>query len=185
MPTPTAFTHSFCLRWLKKASRCSPDRLDEAFDRFFTLFVAYNRLYSQLGEVAARPERGDHAQATRVYADIVGRDQLWTDLLTARLDEDLATIAAMIGPLGSFNITFDRASNSPDTVADARLSADLLHGAPPARVDAILELLYQVRCNLFHGRKGFEARQLELLQPCTRCLRSVIDSGMLRLQSIV
>jgi len=45
-------------------------------------------------------------------------------------------------------------------------------------VEALLEYIYQVRCNMFQGEKGFEERQLRILQPCLRSLEQVIGAGL-------
>ena len=39
---------NFYTRWLWKAEEYQSDNLQDCFDRFFTLFVAYNRLYAEL-----------------------------------------------------------------------------------------------------------------------------------------
>ena len=39
---------NFYIRWLQKADEYQNESLQDCFDRFFTLFVAYNRLYAEL-----------------------------------------------------------------------------------------------------------------------------------------
>ena len=45
---------NFYERWLRKAEEYRSDDLQDCFDRFFTLFVAYNRLYAELALSCAK-----------------------------------------------------------------------------------------------------------------------------------
>lgn len=44
------------------------------------------------------------------------------------------------------------------------------------RARGVLEALYAVRCNMFHGRKAFEALQLPLLRPAISLLESTVET---------
>jgi len=44
------------------------------------------------------------------------------------------------------------------------------------RAKAVLEALYAIRCNMFHGQKGFQPIQLELLQPAIAVLETTADA---------
>ena len=51
MPPSSAWTRAFCERWLMKAAEYDENTLIDVFDKFFSTFVAFNRLYSRM-----RPE---------------------------------------------------------------------------------------------------------------------------------
>jgi hypothetical protein len=43
------------------------------------------------------------------------------------------------------------------------------------RAKAALEALYAIRCNMFHGQKGFNLAQLELLRPAILLLEKTVE----------
>jgi hypothetical protein len=57
---------------------------------------------------------------------------------------------------------------------DLELLSRLRSNATDDRANAILELIYSIRCNMFHGHKGFNKVQIPLLEPSIVLLRSVI-----------
>ena len=177
MPTAEQFTLDFCDRWIAKAYESDDRLVYGAFDKYFTLYVCFNRLYNQIGETAGRRETDDSKLATSVFADVVGRDVIWATLGTLDGDRDLCCVSDLIGPGGQFNIHFNRHTRQPDPAKDTALKHSLVAALPAQRVDATLSLLYQVRCNLVHGRKAVDIEQLQLLQPCTQSLRRVIAAG--------
>jgi hypothetical protein len=59
--------------------------------------------------------------------------------------------------------------------ADRELLVALESRSANRRAHAILEALYAIRCNMFHGHKGFEPIQLELLRPAILLLQSTIN----------
>jgi hypothetical protein len=66
-----------------------------------------------------------------------------------------------------------RGVRMPD--ADHDLLAGLESRSRNRRAHAVLEVLYAIRCNMFHGHKGFEPIQLELLRPAVLLLQSTIN----------
>lgn len=168
----------FVKRWLAKAEAYAPDKLSDAFDSFFTLFVVFNYTYDQLAERNNSHVAGDHQRATTGYVKHVSIARLESYMLTPEGKDDLRKVARLIGPEGGFEITFDRETKQPNYLKDARLITQLDELNGHVTIQASLELLYQVRCNLFHGRKGYHLDQLLLIQPCGRILRRAIDAGL-------
>jgi hypothetical protein len=171
-------TNRFCCRWLDKAAQHDDTSLDGAFDRFFSAFVAFNRLYSHLNVTAAHPVRGDRQQATRRIVSIVGAQALLQALREDGREDDIRTLAALIGPGGGFYLISERSVDRPNWTRNQDLLDRLQSESPSTKMEALLEYLYQVRCNMFHGAKDFEQRQLQLVQPATRCLESVVRAGL-------
>jgi hypothetical protein len=48
---------------------------------------------------------------------------------------------------------------------------------------AITDILYSIRCNTFHGQKGYNDNQIELLQPVCILLEKIIELLFLKLRS--
>ena len=58
---------------------------------------------------------------------------------------------------------------------DQRLLQELKSSGAKTKITAILDLIYSVRCNMFHGNKGFSPVQIQLLNPVTIVLRRIIE----------
>ena len=58
---------------------------------------------------------------------------------------------------------------------DAKLLTELESRDTNEKATAILDTIYQVRCNMFHGHKGFQGVQRGLLQPMIVLLETVIN----------
>jgi hypothetical protein len=178
-------TRQFCRHWLEKAAQYDATRLEDAFDKFFTLFVAFNRLYFYAAQVAGQPNVGDRRMATRLFPEVVGHDLLWQRLTDNGGEADIRTLQGLIGPDGSFFlISRDADPDANDPERDNELRRLLGSKSHRVVVEAVLEFVYQVRCNMFHGAKGFENRQLQLLQPCLWCLDRVIAVGLEKVSAV-
>lgn len=58
---------------------------------------------------------------------------------------------------------------------DQKLLKGLKSRGIKKRIHAILDLIYSVRCNMFHGNKRFDEVQMNLLIPVTLLQRKVIE----------
>src|SRR5437016_5354896 len=85
-------TRKFCQRWLQKAASYDPAKLEDAFDKFFTLFVAFNRLYFHAAQVSGQAERGDRRMATRLFPGVIGHEFLWERLTEGVGGDDIQTL---------------------------------------------------------------------------------------------
>ncbi|WP_186038789.1 hypothetical protein [Burkholderia gladioli] len=171
--------NSFCERWVRKASNYESGDLEDLFDRFFTLFVPFNRFYSACAELyraplppfAARRFTGDRNEATEVMARLIpqGRfDEIIADDLS--VGEACECIARLLEQR-RFYLHSVRESREPDYARDLELAAGLRRHS----VRQVLQCLYQIRCNIFHGEKEFSPRQSELLVPANVLLAVVVE----------
>ncbi len=168
----------FCDRWIDKAEAYRSNDLEDLFDRFFTLFVAYNRFYSAAAELhratldarQATLLQGDRREATTVMARLIGQSRFFNAM------KENPTISAACETISSllhgrhFFLHSVRGTKEPDLARDAKL-ADGLH---KHSLLAVLECLYQIRCNIFHGEKEFAPRQAELLVPAITLLEAIV-----------
>jgi hypothetical protein len=172
----------FCSRWLAKADDY-PDcdtNLAHAFDRFFTLFVVYNRLYA---EATYRLGQRGRITLTRRFPDAEASQEFVVQYLTAsallraidhQRGADVTTIRDLLQQ-GRFALKLDPPDFRPNRDLDLDLSRRL-GSRGNQRACAVLETLYCIRCNIFHGQKGFHQEQLELLAPASRLLLVVIEA---------
>lgn len=169
----------FCARWIQKANVYQDDAIESLFDRFFTLFVAFNSFYSAsagfhrstLEPRQAKLLLGDRQEATTIMERLIGQSRF-----SKAADENDAIAAAClaISRLLQNHLFFlhsIRGTDEPDLVRDATLA----NGLQSHSLMAVLECLYQIRCNIFHGKKEFAPRQAELLAPANILLETIVE----------
>lgn len=176
--------HEFVTKWRVKADSYPDGRLEDLFDTFFTLFVIYNRLYAEATFVLARQgaiaiaQRTSFPDAKAAKTYVV--HYLTANRLMAEIDADPNCRAALHSIIrlldnSAFSIKLDLIHGTPQRGLDLDLLRDLRSTNAGARSHAILDVLYSMRCNMFHGHKGFSPVQAGLLKPATILLRRIID----------
>ena len=183
-----------CERWRKKAKMYNNESdISEIFDKFFSLYVAYNALYAQaysyLGEKSrSRGEDGykakgkfpDEEAATNSILEIIGASK-FVDILENNETTRLALNQLRnVMDSNNFSICLDPVSGYPRLENDKRISDKKLLKSLNGRDsnkkgNAILQVIYQIRCNMFHGRKGIDPIQKDLLLPIITILEKVVD----------
>lgn len=169
----------FCDRWIDKADAYRTDYLEDLFDRFFTLFVAYNRFYSAAAELfranldprQAKLLQGDRREATNVMARLITQSR-FTDAMKGvpAIDDACQAISTLLEN-HQFFLHNIRGTKEPDLARDEKIA----DGLRKHNLLAVLECLYQIRCNIFHGEKDFAPRQAELLAPAITLLEAVVS----------
>lgn len=174
----------FCRRWLAKAKTYPTDDVAGAFDQFFTLYVAFNRLYAEATFRLARRKQCTledgrpfpDSKAAREYVVQYCRAKTLT-----RSWEDNEDTRVALGQIADhlrhrrFALKLHMLTGEPNPEADVKLLADLESRGSNVHAKAGLEVLYAIRCNMFHGHKGFEPIQIELLRPAISLLESTIE----------
>lgn len=169
---------------MAKAKRYARAGLNQSFDRFFTLYVVFNHLYAEAtfqlanrGQVQIQNRnRFPDAEAAQEYVvQFFGADrflqQLNCDIPTqAALESLKAQIRS-----GNFSLKLNMVTGEAQPEEDANLCRRLIGTNRNEQAAAILEILYAVRCNMFHGRKGFNPIQRQLLDPLSVILERVIE----------
>ena len=172
----------FCDDWRAKAEAYSCENVREAFDRFFTLYVVFNRLYA---EATFRLARRGQARLTDRFPDSKAAQEYvlqfcGAEALTRAWEAD-PNINAALRLIADhlrerrFALKLDMVSGEPRPEADRKLLEGLGSRSRNRRACAVLEALYSIRCNMFHGHKGFKPIQVEILRPALRLLESTID----------
>ncbi|OOE82801.1 hypothetical protein BZG72_07295 [Salinivibrio sp. PR6] len=180
---------SFCTAWLRKAERIDTEPLEGVFDRFFTLWVVFNRLYEEAGRTLAHrghpiyrsfiKRRGprvfapppDKISATKGITVFVGHHRLRAHIQgDAEAMRGLEYIHDAIRN-GMLYLHENHETGEPDTEKDLVLVDKAIGGC----VKSTLTLIYQARCNLFHGQKAFTEAQRELLIGMSSILIQVIE----------
>ncbi len=172
---------TFCNNWRIKAEAYSADDLGGAFDRFFTSYVVFNRLYAEAtyrlakdGQVRLRDRFPDSQAAQEYVIQYCGGRRLtnaWkNDPAAANAVREIAEHLRK----RRFALKLDPMTGARRPEKDRELLEALESRGQNRQAKAVLEALYAIRCNMFHGQKGFEAIQLALLRPAIVLLESTI-----------
>lgn len=174
----------FYSTWSAKARPGTPTNLHQAFDQFFTLYVLFNRLYAEATFRLARRKqvkltnrnRFPDCEAAQEYVvQYIGATQLLGSLnAKPEVRRALSAIRNAVC-LGPFSIKLDMVTGNPQPEKDRDLCQRLRDGDSNAQAVALMETLYAIRCNMFHGHKGFRSIQLALLEPVNVVLEKVME----------
>lgn len=178
--------------WMTKAAEYGTEELRDCFDKFFTLFVVYNRLYAEVTFTLVRKRRiprieraiNNPGTIRRIFPDRMAATQYLQQYLRSidiinHLESDNATVNAInticnLLENQQFYVKLDAFTGARQRSEDERLLRNLQSTNRGFRASAILDLVYSIRCNMFHGHKGFQGVQIELLQPVTTILERLI-----------
>jgi len=141
--------------WRKKA-RGEHD----AFNRYVTIFIAYNifyNLYARTMDPNVDLTFGDSYRATKTLDLVSDKAQLFRQIRSSI--EDYANIIPV------FREEYWPTIKSKDRVAlSDSLKKALAEADADKALDMLIKWLYKVRCNLIHGEKGYnESAQRKLL----------------------
>lgn len=175
--------NEFYNAWIAKAAEYQGYDLRNAVDLFFTLFVIYNRLYVEATFQLVREGRiklaknkpiPDRKAATDYVMQFLdcnrAIDKFIDDPKSAAAIQAIITLLSDQTPGPRFAVKLDIYGQSqPDK--DMELLCKLRSRNSNERGKAVLEFLYAVRCNLFHGQKDFVSVQLEIMCPACILLR--------------
>jgi len=176
---------SFCERWIAKSNGYNEENTEEVFDKFFSLFVTYNAIYFNAtlylikhGRIGKK-RTGDKVSATNNMSDFIGTNELYAKLIS--LKSDVEAIIAEVED-NRFYISTEKDNITPNKAEDLRLGEKIknkfnLTNAKEKRKFniALLTLIYGVRCNMFHGKKGIDPLQKDILNPMNNILKTIID----------
>ncbi|WPU66656.1 hypothetical protein [Peredibacter starrii] len=176
-PEIVRFTQS----WLTKAEAYSEENVSGCYDKFFTLFVVYNRLYAEATFHLSRLGQID-IESREAFPDTnAGLKYIITFLtpeyIQQRLDAETAAAIETIKSLiesERFHIVLDMRDGSVRRDKDMELLKWLSSENIKHKANGLALLLYSVRCNMFHGNKSYEPVQVELLRPVIIILKFFI-----------
>lgn len=174
----------FCEKWIEKAKAYSNDNLQDVFDKFFTLFVVYNRLYveatfrmSNKGEINIQNRNSfPDSQAAKNYVI----QYLNSNTINNAFDADencthaIERLKVIIRDQ-EFNIKLNMVTGFPEREKDLELLTKLEANHIDRKIKAIADFIYSIRCNVFHAQKGYVQNQVNVLNPVNTILMKLID----------
>lgn len=167
----------FYTNWTGKANGIVADDLSNVYDKYMTLFVIYNNLYSQIPDklvsngLVVPNKIYDNKAATEMVVQFLGANALLTELASNNLDVDIDAIINLIDQ-EVFHIKINHGQYNRNE--DLKILTDLRSANEQKKSIGVLKVIYHVRCNIFHGNKDFQEYQRLIIEPLTRIL-SIIN----------
>jgi hypothetical protein len=129
----------FTKKWLERAERGKQNRIDDA-DRFISLWISFNGwMRGKFGEGLNDREQIESVKCMQDFKEIF-----------CHLREDNLIFKDNLEKIERFSVVDMRFRNGREDIF--RYDGTFEH---------LIELIYQVRCNLFHGRKNVEADKID------------------------
>jgi hypothetical protein len=182
----------FYQTWLAKADSYAGNNINDYFNKAFSLFTLYNKLYGEAtftlareGNITLHDNRPfPDSKGAKSYApQFIGYSQLHQELMNDNACRNSVNELINLIENHTFNIKLSMPHGNPQRNKDLALLGKLKSNGAQTKVSAILDLIYSVRCNMFHGNKGFNPVQVQLLVPITIVLRKIIEALYLKLNN--
>lgn len=167
--------NEFYLNWNSKINSIDDSNLSGVYDKFITFFIIYNNLYN---EVTIKLKNKGHRIPQKVY-DSTAATQYVVDYLTPNylwniLESNNSTdILAIINILENKIFFIKLKNGTPQEQKDFELLESLKSNSKKRKCMAIMQVIYYVRCNMFHGQKGFKEYQRLIIEPLNNILKTV------------
>lgn len=168
----------FYINWLGKSDAYTGNTLSDHFDKFTSLYVLFNAEYMQVMTELVKTGKKlpkdfkDKKAATEYVIQYLGSKHFLTKLLNDSVSTTRFDSICEIIDQEQFHIILDWGNSQRDR--DVKLLNSLRSQSPQERGKAILSLFYHIRCNMFHGHKGYEQQQKKLLEPVNHLLRKTV-----------
>ncbi len=182
--------NDFYDEWLEKANSYNGQELSDYFNKAFSLFTLYNKLYAEAtfelarkGEVNLSNHFPDRKGATEYAPQFIGYEALYQIITTDKECSDC--LQDLIERISNheFYIKLSMPWGDRQPEKDNDLVKRLNSKGHKKKVKAVLDLIYSVRCNMFHGNKRYVQVQVDLLRPLTVILRCIIVELYSKLQT--
>lgn len=182
--------NQFCKNWLLKYEAISENDLQSYFDKFFTLYVVYNRLYVEAsyrlansGKITLRgtfPDRKASIDYTIQFLTSKKIDSAFQE--NENVIKSIKELKEIIEK-SDFNIKLHLVSGEPQPEKDADLLSRMNSNSTNIRIASVLEFVYSTRCNIFHAQKGYQERQKKILAPTIIILEKLVKLLLEQLQN--
>jgi nickel-dependent lactate racemase len=151
----------FSERWQEKTKHYGTKKLTDVFDHFFSAFVLYNFLYNQVSEREHDSYKKDTEKATKTIRKYLGSELIFFDKTIKKNAKKIQDIIST----GTFYVR--------DSSWDAKRIEKLDSPDIETWSKGLLEIIYSIRCNAFHGSKEFTENQKQILIPCIRIIERI------------
>ncbi len=196
--TERQFTRFYKPWWNEKCKDYKGESLTDHYDLFFSRFVTYNALYNVI--VRTKERTGELKKDKSRKGKIMERGdrKKAIDCMVIELSEELSVlknfftqpevitnveiIEEMLDKEG-FGVSFKGGEHSSEN--DKEILDNLKSNNLEKRIEGVLTFLYEVRCNLFHGEKGYENQQSQVLKTLNVILEKIVEILFNRFQKFI
>jgi hypothetical protein len=163
--------------WITKS-----DETNDAFDKYLALFISANMFYNLWAKIK---------NPNIDYEDLGDRKKFMETIELI----DFQSIPFSKGDINelieilieeSLIVEIKKKENRrwvTDGLAQEKLQENIDNNEQLTKY--LWETLYKIRCNLVHGEKGYEQRQVRLLNKCSSLLKNILTNLILRLENLV
>lgn len=166
----------FCERWSNKANEYKLNSLSNYFDKFFTLYVIFTRIYNLIeallkeqGELKVLKLQGKIKKSRNFTSDNEAATVCIAHYLRNESQEVVRKLQTHIEEYKNIinNELFfiDLYYGKPQPQNDKKLYIQLNSKENTIVLEGLLIILYKLRCNMFHAEKGFDREQEIILEP--------------------
>ena len=196
--TKRQFTRFYEPWWNEKCKDYKGGSLSDHYDLFFSRFVTYNALYNVIVRTKERTgklkkdkdrygnivERGDRKKAIDCMVKELSaeRSVLQAFFTQPEITLNVKKLEEMLDD-EEFGVFFDGGGHNPE--GDKKILRNLKNNKLESRMRGVLTFLYQVRCNLFHGAKGYENTQIQVLKTLNVILEKIVEILFERFQKFI
>ena len=166
----------FYNNWTAKVAGIAGQDLSSIYDKYITSFVIYNNLYNQVPDKLIASGQSvpsrifDNKAATILVVQFLGSVNILTRLTENNNDTDISAIVSLIDQ-ETFYIKIKNGQRQRNE--DLKILADLKSSNLDKKATAVLQVIYYVRCNMFHGQKDFQEYQRLLVEPLINILTTI------------
>ena len=158
------YVSSFVKRWKNKVSKKTKNEKTYVFDIFISQYIIYSSLVNVIKPIQYKTKT-DREYCTRQMSDFLLENLDDVDGFLFSLDSNAKALAEVIE-----THRFSVLSQNGD---DPFLIINWKEDDKRIRILSLLETLYFLRCNLFHGAKEFADNQIALLTPAVKALEII------------
>ena len=158
------YVTSFTRRWKSKISHMQQNKNEKnyVFDRFICEFIIYSALVNVI-KPQAHKSFHDFKYSTNIMAKFIA--ERMEDNFMLKLSNPVNDLISIIESK-QFSVVSSNGKNP-------ELKNNWNSNESFTQLGALLETLYYLRCNLFHGEKEFSNDQIGLLKPAYQCLSHI------------
>jgi hypothetical protein len=174
MQSPYFF--DFYNNWTQKANEIVGDSLSHVYDKYITLFITFNNLYNRIPQelinrgITMPDKIYDNKAATDYVVKYLGATNILTELTNSNNDKNIDALISIIDQ-ELFYIKLKHGQRQ--RVEDLKILDNLRSRNNVYKATAVLQVVYYVRCNMFHGHKQFIQYQRLLVEPLINILSTI------------
>lgn len=161
------------LKWIKKANNSG-----DKFDEYLSLFIATNMTYN-LWERFWRKKRLFYPKDKESFfalKRLIKNKAIFNNRDKRELTE--------IFNEEQLQISFQKKNKETRKYEEIDARILLMKITDYERTNYAFDLLYVARCNLVHGEKGYESRQIRFLSLCSKIIRRILKESLLQIVNL-